>query len=288
MNQRPPSPAPSYHTIPPDTHSTLPSDSTIPESAALNRAALETPDAVLSVLNIHNTSKVTNPRSAGSPKVDLNITQRFVSARTEDGKERYHISFPSGQEMKIFKGNSVGGQSLIATTMISAIGVKVVFADGEKVDGRWEEIQEKQRLRLRLRVRGEERAFAWQVVAGEAEEVVEGGRRNTPVMGIESRRKKQQMQRIIGMRLVDEEEGKVWAGYVHGADKEGDVKITGKTGRWGYVEIKCRAVMLDDGVDRAFVTLMALLESYVRLFGRENPGLEKWGVLTGVLFCSVM
>jgi hypothetical protein len=77
------------------------------------------------------------------------------------------------------------------------------------------------------------------------------------------------------MRLVDEQEGKEWAAYSHTPGTEGEVKSTSKSGRWGFVEIKCRAIRLDDGVDKAFVSLIALLESYVRLFGRENPEIRE-------------
>ena len=75
---RPPSPVPSYHTLPPNTHTT------IPESSALTRAALETPDLPLSLLHIHNVVTTVPSADALNRRVGSdNVTSQ--SHRSADG-----------------------------------------------------------------------------------------------------------------------------------------------------------------------------------------------------------
>lgn len=40
--------------------------------------------------------------------------------------------------------------------------------------------------------------------------------------------------------------------------------------RWGEVHVRCWAALLDEELDRAFVALLALVESYVRIFGSSS------------------
>lgn len=290
--ERPPSPAPSYHTIAPSTHTTL-------DSAALTRAALETPDAILSKLNITNNARNQNSKSGEG--------SRFISARTDpDSKERYYISFhPSrdsqgigtgGQEMQIFKADNSDRHTPLATTKISSTRATVCYDDGEILQADFAELQETGKFPLKLRVEGLKREFYWEVVVSRrnSEDSSEGDqsqkRSSKPIFGIQSQRKKDIMKRIIGMRLVDSVNGDIWAGYVHAPQKNaGDTKHISKSGKWGFVEVKARAVRLDDGVDRAFVALISLLESYIRLWGQEAAAAEKWEGLAGaVLLCMVM
>ncbi|KPI37817.1 uncharacterized protein AB675_3077 [Cyphellophora attinorum] len=107
VSQRPPSPVPSYHTLPPEAHTVLlagpsssaagpcspststPSRASIPN--ALLSAARNTPDAVLSTLTLtHHHS------DAGSSPPEVRMQgNRYLSARTADGRERYRVSFSS-------------------------------------------------------------------------------------------------------------------------------------------------------------------------------------------------
>ena len=169
---------------------------------------------------------------------------------------------------------------------------------GEKVAYGYEELQETQRLPLDLCVDGRIRRFWWEVVGREQVDAEkESGRHGDatsglrtdeefrPAFGIQSQRDKQRQQ-LSELQLIDAETQKVWASYMHDMRKPS----MERSEKWGEVEIKCRAALLDEGVDRALVGLVALVEVYGRLFGsnRQKGGLDGWGVLTGVLFCSVM
>lgn len=201
--------------------------------------------------------------------------------------------------MQIFKADAASGSHIaLATTTISSSGAKIVHADGETLQADFASLQESGRLPLTLRVDGKKGEFYWEVVLSrpsdessqDEQSQQQRSKTTRPIFGIKSQRKKDIMQRIIGMRLVDSVNGDVWAGYIHSASRNaGDIKSISRTGRWGFVEVKARAVRLDDGVDRAFVALISLLESYVRLWGEEGAPAEKWEALAGaVLFCSVM
>jgi hypothetical protein len=312
MSQRPPSPAPSYHTLAPNTHASLDPTSPQPQPAfdatprALHRAALETPDALLSRLTINNTS---HPPPRGPQRNHEIHTARYLSARTDDGKTRYRVTFPDAKTLRINKvispANPTAGLAEgvvpIATTTVSSQSLNIAFGDGNLLDTRFEDLQSTQKLPFLLSVDGKPQRFSWEVVSKmvesgphpDAEDKAKGKRR--PVLGIQSKRKKEMMQRIVGMKLVDANGG-IWASYVHphpgdthSEQQASAVQSTGKSGTWGHVEIKTRAVLLDDGLDKAFVVLISLLEVYVRLFGGEHPGVDKYGgILVGVLACEIM
>jgi hypothetical protein len=107
-SQRPPSPVPSYHTLPPESHTVLlagpssssSSNTTIPRANgipnALLSAARNTPDAVLSTLTL------TLHHKLGQHGITTNgehgQAERYLSARTADGRERYRVTFaPEGR-----------------------------------------------------------------------------------------------------------------------------------------------------------------------------------------------
>jgi hypothetical protein len=312
MSQRLPSPAPSYHTLAPNTHT--PTDPTSSQHQptfeatprALHRAALESPDAILSRLTISNTSHSPPRGPQRNHEVDRS---RYLSARTDDGKTRYRVLFPDAKTIRINKVVSPANPATglaegiipIASTTVSSQSLNIAFADGTVLDTRFEDLQATQKLPFVLVVDGKPQRFSWEVVSKmvesgphpDEEDKAKGKRR--PVLGIQSKRKKEMMQRIVGMRLVDANGG-IWASYVHphpgdlqSEQQASAVQSTGKSGTWGYIEIKTRAVLLDDGVDKAFVALISLLEVYVRLFGGEHPGVDKYGgILVGVLACEVM
>jgi hypothetical protein len=85
------------------------------------------------------------------------------------------------------------------------------------------------------------------------------------------------------LRYVDDE-GNVFAEYRN----EVGLPAPHKEELWGTVSLRSRAVLLEDGVDRAFVTLAALLETYVKMFGGSQRPDREWGNLTGSMVCNVM
>lgn len=285
--QRPPSPAPSYHTLPPNTHTTV-SSTTIPaESAALRRAAIETPNAILSHLNITN-----NPTSLSIAEP---ITARVISAKSEpDGKERFHVTFPSVSDIHVYRGEKVKDKSsnendLIGKVRISSESIRITYPSGERTEHLFEELQRTQRLLLPLAMGGATREFNWEIVtqsnatADERRQSHRIGNSNDEAFDEPRRRKEQQ---LIGLRLADVQQGNVFAGYVHNNDI---IKsATERRGKWGYLEVKTRSVLLDEGVEKAFVAMIALLEAYVRLFGKQHPGAKGVGLLAAVFFCTVM
>jgi hypothetical protein len=312
-SQRSHSPAPSYHTLAPHTHTSLDPSSSQPQPTfdatprALHRAALETPDALLSRLTISNTS---HPPPRGPQQTHEIDRSRYLSAMTDDGKVRYRVTFPDAKTMRINKvvspANPAAGLAEgivpIASTTVSSQSLNIAFADGNVLDTRCEDLNSTQKLPFVLSVDGRPQRFSWEIVSkmvesGPHPDEEDGGMgKRRPVLGIQSKRKKEMMQRIVGMKLVDVN-GVVWASYVHPhpgdnakPEQQGNaVQSTGRSGTWGHVEIKTRAVLLDDGVDKAFVVLISLLEVYVRLFGGEHPGVDKYGgILVGVLACEVM
>ncbi|ETN39439.1 uncharacterized protein HMPREF1541_05662 [Cyphellophora europaea CBS 101466] len=314
--RRPLSPAPSYHTLPPDTEATLSSTSTSRSSNnnnnnnALLNAARTAPDAILSHLILSN--------HPAPPSKHLNLganganggsgTARHLSASSADGKGRYRVSFPSSMEARVGKvvGGGPGGlavQEDIASVQYSSRGFKVVELTVEAgvkrrevvvLEVGYEELQAQRGMRVGMRVGGVERGLRWVVVGvGEEEAGLApsggDGRRKSGERGGSGRlpagahEKRRQQAAFSALRLVDAE-GNVYAEYSH----EVGLPSVMSEERWGRVSIRSRVVMLDEGVDRAFVTLAALLECYVRIFGQVRKEERHWGNFAGGVACSVM
>lgn len=152
----------------------------------------------------------------------------------------------------------------IATTTILSQSLAISFTDNSLINTHFEDFQTAQKSSFWLKADGKERRFAWEVVsnivnfnkrAHPDHEACKGmGKR--PVLRIESKRRKE-IQPMVGMKLVDNNE-QIWASYVHNHDTAYGVQSTGESGIWGTVGIRCRAVILDEGVDQAFVVLISV------------------------------
>ena len=215
------------------------------------------------------------------------VTSRVITAQTEaDRKERYRVVFPGQHEMRILK--SAG---LIGSVGMSVGGVKIIYHGSPDnqvmIEKKWEDIQRHKSIKMDLNVDGASRGFQWVVSNTNTNAHVESEHKPKPALGITSQREKARLQQCIQtIHLLDDATSSIWATYTHIRSKPGS--SIDKSAKWGSVEIRCRAVLLDEGVDMAFVSLMGLVEGYVRMLERDNPGIEKFGGLSGSLFCAVM
>ena len=182
---------------------------------------------------------------------------------------------------------------MIGSVRLEIGGVKISVSGGDPGQqvgmGRsWGDLQKQQSIKMDLSVDGISRRFQW--VVSNTDTRGDRQDRPKPALGITSQREKARLQQFLQtIHLIDDATESIWATYNHIPTKPGSTRSsTDKSAKWGCLEIRCRAVLLDEGVDKAFVSLMALLEGNVKMSGKESPGIEKFGGLSGSLFCCVM
>jgi hypothetical protein len=230
----------------------------------------------------------------------MGFSSRSLSATTADGKVRYRVQPVSSVESKVVKvlpsGNQNGGMETteeMARAVFTSRALRVVEFEGARdgagrrrervvVEVGFEELERTGRLGVGsvMRVQGLERGLGWEVVRGEFGEGdgVEGraNGKGRGRFGNDEHERRRIKAGFEALRLVDRE-GNVYAEY----HNEVGVPATHKEERWGMVSVRSRAVLLDDGVDRAFVTLAALLECYVKVFGLSQKEGQHWGNFAG-------
>lgn len=193
----------------------------------------------------------------------------------------------------------------IARVGLTSRGVKIVewvMEGGQRVkrgslEVPYGELEGGKGMDVGMRVEGRERGVRWEVVrkepgADDLEE--ERGRETSRRKSSEKKRlggrfasdeheRRRQKEAFVALRLVDRE-GDVYAEYRH----EVGLPSPNQEERWGQVSVRARAVLLDEGIDRAFITLVALLETYVKMFGLSKREHREWGNLAGSMGCCVM
>lgn len=110
-------------------------------------------------------------------------------------------------------------------------------------------------------------------------------------MGMDTHEQSRRQAGLSSLHLVDED-CNIYADYSH---KVGLPDLYKDEEVWGEVRLRARSILIDGGggalsekMDQAFLTLVLLLEAYVRVLGGNKRADRNWGNFAGSAGCEVM
>ncbi|KPI39859.1 uncharacterized protein AB675_11395 [Cyphellophora attinorum] len=317
--RRPLSAAPSYTSLPPYS-STNPMESQSVSNPLL-AAAHATPGALISTMTLtnHTSTQARHPHIGTAMHVS-----RYLSARTSDNRERYRLESVDGSlESIVWRDATLNGHHSLDATGKDIVGrlvggsqeLSAIIGPGSKsasqrpfISMNYVAIQKTGRLEVpAFTVEGQHVGMKWEVVGladsvrnstnlARAGDMVAGRRSSSGTLpsrvSMDAHDQKRQHAGISFLRLVDND-GNVYAEYSHDVGLP-DLHKDGEL--WGELRLYARSVLIDgepggglgEKMDRAFLTLVLLLEASVRVLGGNKKGERNWGNFAGSMGCIVM
>jgi hypothetical protein len=317
--RRPLSAAPSYTSLPPYSSSN-PMDSQSVSNPLL-AAAHATPGVLISTMTLtnHTSTQARHPHTGTAMHVS-----RYLSARTSDNRERYRLESVDGSLESIVWRDAApnghhsldaSGREIVGRLVGGSQGLGAVLGPGNKgasqrpfVSLNYAAIQKTGRLEVpAFTVEGQHLGMKWEVVSladsiksspnlARSGDMVNSRRSSSGILpsrvSMDTHDQRRQHAGISFLRLTDND-GNVYAEYSHDVGlpdlhKDGEV--------WGEARLYARSVLIDsesggglgEKMDRAFLTLVLLLEAFVRVLGGNKKGERNWGNFAGSMGCTVM
>ena len=308
---RPPSPAPSYHTLPPATHASLASAQQAGNLRATSNSLLSiarhTPDAILSILTLTNHTTPNHPTGA------TGAVHRHLSARTADGRERYRVGSCHGGTQSLVWRDQGTQSSLdnasdreVLASLTGGSQTRSVFLSTEGQHFRedalavldYNQIQDTGNLPLpNFTVGSQQVDMQWEITTlsdfpstssnVSLEDSIEDGRRRSAHAvlrkphqrwkGLDRHEHKRSNAGLSSLHLVDGDYS-VYVEYDHSIGVP-DLAKDGE--QWGTMKFRARSMLIDVNgetggapskrMDQAFLTLILLLEAYVRPGSPSGP-----------------
>jgi hypothetical protein len=284
-------------------------------------AARSTPGALISTMTLtnHTSTQPRHPQTGTAMHIS-----RYLSARTSDNRERYRLESVDGSLESIVWRDATSngrhsldeaGREIVGRLVGGSQELSAILGPASKsalqrpfISMNYAAIQKMGRLDVpAFTINGRQLGIRWEVVSlavssgdpttlARPGDTVDGRRRSSGTLrskvSMDTHDQKRQQAGISSLRLIDNDSN-VYAEYSHDVGlpdlhKDGEV--------WGELRLYARSVLIDgessgglgDKMDRAFLTLVLLLEAFVRVLGGNKKGERNWGNFAGSMGCVVM